>query len=179
MPRSYPNYPYFEPVASGKTDAQISGIVDKLREQNPTLVMNDGGSLDRLCRAMDVDVEYSKKPCEILLDVPRDRTAVIYLEMNSKMRQDRLATATGIGYWLLHVPPTRKAHPDCGIQALYGSTGTAAYREALTFAYALLMPSDAFKSLWYEGGGALVAETLNVPTQSVYNRAKTLDLSAY
>ncbi|WP_299928202.1 ImmA/IrrE family metallo-endopeptidase [uncultured Pelagimonas sp.] len=177
MPRKYPNYPYIEPLTCGKTDDQILAIVDKLLVQNPQLSLQDGGPLDSLCRALEVDVEYSDLPNDILLDVPADRNAVIFLAKNSKTRHDRLATATGLGHWLLHVPPTRKAHPDVGIQALYDPTDPEAFNEARRFAFALLMPEAAFKSLWYEGGGQLTAETLNVPTQSVYDRAKTLELS--
>ncbi|PYG34538.1 ImmA/IrrE family metallo-endopeptidase [Pelagimonas varians] len=177
MPRKYPTYPYIEPVTCGKSDEEIALIVRKLTAQNPELSMQDGGPLDSLCRALEVDVEYSDQPNEVLLDVPLARNAVIYLAKDAKTRHDRLATATGLGHWLLHVPPTRKAHPDFGIQALYAPTNPDAFQEARRFAFALLMPIEAFKSLWYEGGGQLTAETLNVPTQSVYDRAKTLELS--
>lgn len=178
MPRKYPSYPYIEPMVCGKSDEEIEAIVRKLLAQNPDLSVQDGGPMDALCRALEVDVEYSDVPNEILLDVPLDRNAVIFLPKNSKTRHDRLATATGLGHWLLHVPPTRKARPDVGIQALYNPTDTKAFDEARRFAFALLMPMEAFKSLWYEGGGQLTAETLNVPTQSVYDRAKILDLAS-
>lgn len=176
MPRAYPNYPYTEPETPGYTDGEIHSIIDDLLAQNPQMSLNDGGPLDSLCRALNVDVEYSDKPNEILLDVPLDRRAVIWLPKNGKPRHDRLATACGIGHWLLHVPHTRDAQPGKGIQALYAGKDDIV-QEARRFAFALLMPADKFRSLWYEGRAQLCAETLNVPTQAVYDRAKWLTLT--
>lgn len=178
MPRAYPDYPYVEPVAAGLSQTEIVQVVDDMLSQNPTISLKDGGPLDKLCRALNVDVEYSDSPNEILLDVPLDRHAVIWLPKRGKTRQDRMTLATGIGHWLLHVAITRETHPRNGIQALYSPKDTKALREARLFAFALLMPEETFTTLWYEGRAQLTAETLNVPTQAVYDRAKWLDLAS-
>ncbi|MFZ7092195.1 ImmA/IrrE family metallo-endopeptidase [Primorskyibacter sp. 2E233] len=178
MPRAYPKYPYVETMAAGLSENEIVQAIDDMLSQNPTLSLRDGGPLDKLCRALNVDVEYSDSPNEILLDVPLDRHAVIWLPKRGKPRHDRMTLATGIGHWLLHVPITREAHPRNGIQALYTPSDKTALREARLFAFDLLMPAESFTTLWYEGRAQLVAETLNVPTQAVYDRAKWLDLTA-
>ncbi|CUH75366.1 ImmA/IrrE family metallo-endopeptidase [Tropicibacter naphthalenivorans] len=178
MPRAYPSYPYVEPESPGLTDEDIENVIKDFLSQNPTLSPIYGGPLDGVCRALNVDVEYSDKPNEILLEVPLDRKAVIWLPKNGKPRHDRLATGIGIGHWLLHVLYTRDLHPDHGVQALYQPSNPAVQQEARRFAFALLMPKDKFTQLWYEGRAQLCAETLNVPTQAVYDRAKWLDLSA-
>ena len=178
MPRAYPAYPYIEPIAANLSEAEIVQMVEDMLSQNPTISLNDGGPLDKLCRALNVDVEYSDAPNEILLDVPLQRHAVIWLPKRSKPRQDRMTLATGIGHWLLHVPITRESHPLNGIQALYSPTDTKALREARLFAFDLLMPKETFTNLWYEGRAQLIAETLNVPTQAVYDRARWLDLTS-
>ncbi|MGP6088128.1 ImmA/IrrE family metallo-endopeptidase [Antarctobacter jejuensis] len=176
MPPRYPSYPYVEPLACGQSDAEIDDTIADMISQTPGLTVKDGGPPDVLCRALNVDIEYSGPPHEILLDVPLDRKAVIYLPKRGKPRQDRFMAAMGIGHWILHVPPTREAHPGCGIQVLHAPTDRGAMREARRFARALLMPKEEFCTLWYEGHAVLVAETLNVPTQQVYERASTLDL---
>ncbi|WGW04089.1 ImmA/IrrE family metallo-endopeptidase [Tropicibacter oceani] len=178
MPRAYPDYPYIEPIAANLSEAEIVQMVEDMLSQNPTISLNDGGPLDKLCRALNVDVEYSDAPNEILLDVPLNRHAVIWLPRRGKPRQDRMTLATGIGHWLLHVPVTREAYPHNGIQALYSPTDTKALREARLFAFDLLMPEETFTNLWYEGRAQLTAETLNVPTQAVYDRARWLDLTS-
>ena len=178
MPRAYPDYPYVDPLPADVTDADMQRAIDDMLSQNPSLSLRDGAPLDSLCRALNVDVEYSGTPNEILLDVPLDRKAVIWLPRNGKPRQDRMALATGIGHWILHVPLTRDVHPKAGIQALYAPRNPRAMAEAMRFAHLLLMPADAFISLWYEGRASLVADTLNVPTQAVYDRAKALMLTA-
>ena len=76
----------------------------------------------------------------------------------------------------MHVTTTREAHPRCGIQALHRPANRAAQKEAMRFARMLLMPREEFCSLWYEGRANLVADTLNVPTQVVYERAAMLDI---
>lgn len=177
MPRAYPNYPYTEPDSPGFSDEEINAVIADLMAQDLRLSLNSGGPLDGLCLALNVDVEYSDKPNEVLLDVPLNRRAVIWLPKNGKPRHDRLATACGIGHWLLHVPHTRTTQPGKGIQALYDGAKPEVAQEARRFAFALLMPSDKFKSLWYEGRAQLCAETLNVPTQAVYDRAKWLALT--
>ncbi|WP_425100391.1 ImmA/IrrE family metallo-endopeptidase [Tropicibacter sp. S64] len=177
MPRAYPRYPYIEPIAADMTEEEIVQTIDDMMSQNPGLTLRDGGPLDKLCRALNVDVEYSESPNEILLDVPLDRHPVIWLPKLGKTRQDRMTLATGLGHWLLHIPKTRELHPGVGIQALYHPTDGKALREARIFAFDLLMPADTFKTLWYDGKAQLVAETLNVPTQAVYDRAKWLDLT--
>ena len=178
MPPKYPNYPYVEPLAAKVTDDDIEETIVDMMSQNPGVTVRDGGPLDPLCRALNVDVEYSGPPHQILLDVPLDRKAVIWLPKKGKPRQDRFVAAIGVGLWILHVPLTREAHPGHGIQALHLPTDRAALREARRFACALLMPKDEFCNLWYEGRANLVADTLNVPTQVVYERAATLDLPA-
>ncbi len=176
MPRKYPSYPYHEPVPCGMNDEEIHEVVRDLMSQNPTLTLRDGGPLDPLCRALNVDLEYSDIPNEVLLEVPVDKKAVIWLGKNGKPRHDRLATAIGVGHWILHVPVSIEKNPGCGMQALYSPTEKEAQQEAKRFALALLMPQESFKSLWYEGKAQLVADTLNVPTLAVYDRAKMLRL---
>lgn len=176
MPPRYPSYPYVEPLATGASDEEIEDTIFDMMSQNPGVTVKDGGPLDPLCRALVVDIEYSGPPHEILLDVPLDRKAVIYLPKKGKPRQDRFMAAMGVGHWILHVPVTREAHPGCGIQALHSPTKRDALREARRFACALLMPREEFLTLWYEGHAKLVADTLNVPTQMVYDRATVLDL---
>lgn len=176
MPPRHPPYPYVEPVLVNPSQDDIDATIEDFLSQNPGLDIQEGGPLDSVCRALNVDVEYSYEPNEILLDVPLDKKPVFWLPRNSKTKQDRVTLATGIGIWLMHVPPTREAHPKCGIQALYKPSAPALMQEALRFAYSLLMPALAFKSLWYEGGGKHTAEALNVPTRLVYERAKTLVL---
>ncbi|MBV6634906.1 MAG: ImmA/IrrE family metallo-endopeptidase [Mameliella sp.] len=176
MPSRYPSYAYVEPMATGVIDAEIEDLINDMMSQTPGLTLRDGGPLDPLCRALNVDLEYSGPPHEILLDVPLDRKACIWLPRKSKPRQDRFIAAMGVGHWLMHVPTTREAHPRCGIQALHRPANRAAQKEAMRFARMLLMPREEFCSLWYEGRANLVADTLNVPTQVVYERAAMLDI---
>jgi len=176
MPPRYPCYPYVEPLACKVSDEEIEETITDMMSQNPGLTLRDGGPLDPLCRALNVDIEYSGPPHEILLDVPRERKAVIYLPKKGKPRQDRFVAAMGVGHWIMHVPITREANPGCGIQALHMPADRAALKEARRFACALLMPMQEFSNLWYEGRANLVADTLNVPTQVVYERAALLDL---
>ncbi len=176
MPRRYPSYPYVEPVAAGLSQDEIDDTVADLMSQNPRIDLREGGPLDPLARALNVDIEYSAPPHEMMLDVPLDRRAVIWLHKDGRPKHDRIAAGMGIGHWILHVPPTRAAHPGCGIQALHRPSDPAAQQEALRFAYTLLMPAEAFKTLWYEGRVQAVADGMNVPTQAVYERATMLDL---
>ncbi len=177
MPRKNPPYPTVEPSACNLTDEQIASHIEDLQSQSPGVNFTDGGSPDVLCRALNVDIEYSGLPNDILLDVAIDKRPVIWLPRRSKSRQDRMMVAVALGFWIIHVPLTREAHPNCGIQALYDPADASALKEALRFGQTLLMPEDMFKSLWYEGRAQLVADTLNVPTQSVYDRAKGLMLT--
>ncbi|MCT4556241.1 MAG: ImmA/IrrE family metallo-endopeptidase [Pelagimonas sp.] len=176
MPRAYPSYPFVEARSPGYTDDEIEQAVEDMLSQNPQISIQDGGPLDSICRALNVDVEYALSPSEILIEAPLDRRAVIWLPNHGKTRHDRLTLATGIGHWLLHVPFTREAKPSHGIQALARPSDPAPLEEARRFGRALLMPIDLFTALWFEGRAQLVAETLNVPTQSVYDRAKDLTL---
>lgn len=178
MPRKYPNYPYAEVIACDFDDDQIEETVDDLLSQTGAVNVSDDKPLDGLCRALNVDVEYSPPPYELVLDVPLDRKAVIWLPRNGKLRHDRMATAIAIGHWILHAPCTREAFPGHGVQAVRNPTDPKALIEARHFAFTLLMPEAQFCSLWYEGKASLVAETLCVPTQSAYERAKMLDLHA-
>lgn len=176
MPPRYPPYPYVEPLATGVSDDEIEAVIADMMSQTPGLTLRDGGPLDPLCRALNVDLEYSGPPYEILLDVPLHRKACIYLPKKGKPRQDRFIAAMGVGHWILHVPQTRELRPGCGIQALHKPASRDAQREAMRFARVLLMPREEFISLWYEGRANLVADTLNVPTQVVYERATMLDI---
>ncbi|WP_323770529.1 ImmA/IrrE family metallo-endopeptidase [Antarctobacter sp.] len=176
MPPKYPSYAYVEPQATGASDAEIEEIIDDLVAQSPGMKLPHGDPMDPICRAMNVDLEYSSPPHEILLDVPVERKACIWLPKKGKPRQDRFMAAMGVGHWILHVPVTREAFPGCGIQALLRPTDRAAQAEAVRFARILLMPREEFCSLWYEGRANLVADTLNVPTQVVYERAAMLDI---
>lgn len=177
MPRAYPTYPYIEPVASDYSEEEIVQVIDDMMSQNPGLSLRDGGPLDKLARALNVDVEYSEQPNDILLDVPLDRRPVVWLPRKGRTRQDRMTLATGIGHWLLHIPITKELNPGVGIQALYHPADDKALKEAQRFAMDLLMPQETFKTLWFEGKAQNVAENLNVPTQAVYDRAKWLDLT--
>jgi Zn-dependent peptidase ImmA (M78 family) len=174
MPRKHQAYPYVEVGSTGITDQELTDMVTDMVSQNPQYDAKHTGTMDLLCQQTNVDIEYSDVPNEILLEKPLDSRAVIWLPKKGKIRQDRLAAATGIGHWLIHVPPTQKKHPNCGMQALYQPTDPAASQEAYRFALTLLMPEAEFKSLWYEGRAKLVADTMNVPTLSVYDRAKML-----
>lgn len=176
MPARYPSYPYVEPVAVKPSQEEIDAIVSDLLANNPGVCLREG-PLDGLCRALNVDIEYSTPPHEMMLDVPLNKRAVIWLPRNGRPKHDRIAAAIGIGHWIMHVPTTREKHPGCGIQALHHPTDLAAQKEARRFAYALLMPEEDFKTIWYEGRASAVADELNVPTQVVYERASMLDLS--
>ncbi|WP_425071889.1 ImmA/IrrE family metallo-endopeptidase [Sagittula sp. S175] len=176
MPARYPSYPYVEPVAAKVTQDEIDSTIADLLANNPGVCLRQG-PLDGLCRALNVDIEYSTPPHEMMLDVPLEKRAVIWLPKNGRPKHDRIAAAIGIGHWIMHVPVTREKHPGCGIQALHRPTDMAAQKEARRFAYALLLPADDFKNLWYEGRGGAVADVLNVPTQVVYERASMLDLT--
>ncbi|WP_136442915.1 ImmA/IrrE family metallo-endopeptidase [Pacificoceanicola onchidii] len=177
MPRAYPCYPYVEPIAADISGEEIAQMVDDMLSQTPGMSLRDGGPLDKLARALNVDVEYSERPNDVLLDVPLGRHPVIWLPHTGRTRQDRVTLATGLGHWLLHIPITRELHPGVGIQALYHPKDDTALLEARRFAQELLMPQETFKTLWFEGKAQNVAETLNVPTQAVYDRAKLLDLT--
>ncbi|MCT4556628.1 MAG: ImmA/IrrE family metallo-endopeptidase [Pelagimonas sp.] len=176
MPRKHPSYPYVEVSACHVTDHEIEETIRDMLSQHPGVTVRDGGPLDPVCRAVNVDLEYSDIPNEVLLEVPLDRGPVIWLPRNAKPRHDRLAAATGIGHWILHIPEDRAKHPNFGIQALYEPSNPEAHSEARRFALALLMPEDVFESLWYEGKAHLVANTLNVPTASAYERARMLGM---
>ncbi|WP_375259096.1 ImmA/IrrE family metallo-endopeptidase [Citreimonas sp.] len=178
MPAKYPSYPYAEVIACDFDDAQIADTVDDLLSQNKAVNVSDGKPLDGLCRALNVDLEYSPPPYDLVLDVPLDRKAVIWLPRDGKLRHDRMATAIAIGHWILHVPVTREAFPRHGVQAVRRPSDPKALIEARHFAFALLMPEPQFRNLWYEGKASLVAEALCVPTQAAYERAKLLDLHA-
>ncbi|MFW2588912.1 ImmA/IrrE family metallo-endopeptidase [Sagittula sp. SSi028] len=176
MPPRYPDYPYVEPMAVNATEDEIENVLADLLANNPGVQLRDG-PLDRVCQSLNVDLEYSLPPHEILLDVPLNRRAVIWLPKNGRPKHDRVAAAIGIGHWILHVPYTREKHPGCGIQALQHPSSKEALQEAKRFALALLMPENDFKALWYEGRARAVADELNVPTQTVYERAAMLDLT--
>ncbi|EBA08150.1 ImmA/IrrE family metallo-endopeptidase [Sagittula stellata] len=176
MPARYPDYPYVEPIASNVSQEEIEATISDLLANHPGVCLKEG-PLDGLCRALNVDIEYSSPPHEMMLDVPLHKRAVIWLPKNGRPKNDRVAAAIGIGHWILHVPITREKHPGCGVQALHRPKELAAQMEARRFAYILLMPDEAFRNLWYEGRAQAVADVLNVPTQVVYERASMLDLA--
>jgi hypothetical protein len=176
MPRRYPSYPYVEPIAANVTQEEIDAIIADLLHNHPGVFLREG-PLDGLAHALNVDIEYSSPPHEMMLDVPLNKRAVIWLPKNGRPKNDRVAAAIGFGHWILHVPGTREAHPGCGIQALHRPTDWAAQKEARRFAYTLLMPEEDFRNLWYESRAGGVADACNVPTQVVYERASMLDLS--
>lgn len=176
MPKKYPDYPYLEPVPSGLGDLQIVAIVEDLLARPTWAQAMNGGPLDPLCRELEIDLEYSGIPNEVLLDVPRRGRPVIWLARNSKTRYDRFTVATALGHWVLHVAPNREPEPEHGIQALYEPTEPTARKEAVRFAFELLLPAPVFREMWHGGRAQTISEKVNLPTHLIYDRAKLLML---
>jgi hypothetical protein len=136
----------------------------------------NGKSFDEVCKNAGVDIEYSNHPNEILLDVPLKGQPVIWLPRKGRKREDRVAIATALGYWSLHVDQTRATNPGCGVQALYSPGVMDATKEALTFGLAFLMPKEEFVDAWYVGRSQEASDRFDVPTRVTYLRAETLGL---
>ncbi len=173
MPARHPPYPYVEPDAASPTPLEIEILADSCA--------HDWGcrrdlSLDEICTQAGVDIEYSHYPNEIMLEVPLKAHPVIWLPRPSRKRDDRVIVATALGHWALHMDKSRKAHPGCGIQALYKPTSDQARKEARAFGAAFLMPKDVFVTFWSEGRSQAVSDHFDVPTDFVYLRAASLEL---
>ena len=177
MPRKYPDYPYREPEPAGLSPTEITTFVQDLCKSEPWNHAPEGGPLDALCRALDLDLEYAAPPNEVMLDVPREGRPVVWLDRNSKTRYDRFSVSTALGHWMLHVQPLRSQNLDYGIQALYASTDTPARTEARIFAFELLLPSPDFQDIWFKRRPQILSEDFNLPTHLIYERAKMLLLS--
>lgn len=173
MPAKHPSYPYVEPDAAGQAPLDIEILADRFAQE---WGYRDGHSLDEVCTAAGVDIEYSHRPNEIMLEVPLDGPPVIWLPRPSRTRDDRVIVATALGHWTLQVAKTRKAKPGCGIQALYKPEAQKARDEANIFGLMFLMPTDAFIAAWEQGRSQAASERFDVPTQVAYLRANSLDL---
>lgn len=93
---------------------------------------------------------------------------------------NRMAIATGLGFLVLHLPGAGDNMPlfaprwpaDDDADAIHAD------REALRFAYALLMPQAAFSAAWRSAAGnaKTVAVSFGVSERVAQLRAQTLDL---
>lgn len=173
MPAKRLPYPFVEPDASHKSPLDIEVLAERRAQE---WGFRSGKSLDEVCKVAGVDIEYSHRPNEIMLDVPLNVRPVIWLPRLGRKRDDRVIVATALGHWALHVDETRKAHPGCGIQALYEPESDKALEEAKIFGLAFLMPSDEFSSVWSKGRSQAVSDRFDVPTKVAYIRAKSLEL---
>ena len=173
MPTKRPSYPYVEPEASGKPDFETEMLAEKYALD---WGFRDEKSLDEVCKNAGVDIEYSHKPNEIMLEVPLGARPVIWLPRNGRKRDDRVIIATALGHWALHMEAACAANPGCGIQALYEPTSADAQKEAHAFAMAFLMPSEEFTDSWCEGKSQAASDRFDVPTRVAYLRAQTLHL---
>lgn len=173
MPARHLPYPYVQPDASRQTRLEIEVLADKCAHE---WGYRDGQSLDAVCKAAGVDIEYSRRPNEIMLDVPLDEQPVIWLPRTGRKRDDRVIIATALGHWATHVDDTRKANPGCGIQALYEPDTPDALEEASAFGLAFLMPTEHFMEAWSKGRSQAASDCFDVPTKIAYLRAKSLDL---
>jgi Zn-dependent peptidase ImmA (M78 family) len=174
MPPKHPSYPYIEPEAARVTLLEIEDLADRnARDWG----YRDGKSLDEVCKAAGVDVEYSHYPNEIMLEASLEGRPVVWLPRKARKRDDRVTIATALGHWSLHVAKTREANPDCGIQALYEPACHEALKEAIAFGLAFLMPKEDFLDAWYQGRSQAASDRFDVPTKMAYLRAETLDLA--
>lgn len=173
MPARRPSYPYVEPAPVHQTSSQIEVRANRCgREWG----CENGKSLDEVCKAAGVDIEYSHRPNEIMLEVPLNKRPVIWLPRSGRKRDDRVIIATALGYWALHMDETRKANPDCGIQALYKPDSPDAREEANTFCLAFLMPREEFEDVWRQGRSQAASVRFDVPTKITYLRARSLEM---
>lgn len=173
MPARHPSYPFVEPNAMGTTALEIEVLADRYAHD---WGCRSGISLDEVCTNAGVDVEYSRHPNEIMLEVPLRQQPVIWLPRPGRKRDDRVIIATALGHWAIQVEETRKANPGCGIQALYSSSSDQAREEASAFGMAFLMPPQEFLASWTEGRSQAASACFDVPTAFVYKRAASLEL---
>ena len=174
VPAKRPTYPYVEPELSGRTSLEIEILADRMAND---WGYRDRKSLDEVCTKAGVDIEYSHHPNEILLEVPIDDRAIVWLPRKGRKREDRVNIATALGYWTLHIEKTRDAHAGCGIQALYEPTSEDAKKEAVAFALGFLMPKAEFVDAWSEGRSQAASDAFDVPTTVTYWRAESLEIS--
>lgn len=173
MPAKHLPYPYTEPTAANLSSLEIEAIADRYAQE---WGLSDKVSMDEVCTKAGVDIEYSRRPNEILLDVPIEAQPVIWLPRNARKRDDRVTISTGLGHWALHIEGTRVVKPGCGIQALYSPSAPEARREAEAFCLAFLMPRDQFIETWRKGKSQATSDHFDVPTKVTYLRATSLDL---
>jgi hypothetical protein len=173
MPARRLPYPYVEPDPARQTRLEIEVIADRYAHE---WGYRSGKSMDEVCKAAGVDIEYSHRPNEIMLDVPLDARPIIWLPRTGRKRDDRVIVATARGHWAMHVDKTKKANPGCGIQALYQPDSPDALEEARVFGLAFLMPTEEFVVSWSEGRSQAVSDRFDVPTTVAYMRAKSLEL---
>jgi Zn-dependent peptidase ImmA (M78 family) len=173
MPAKRLPYPYVEPRAAGIPRTQIEGLA---RQKARDWGFHIGGPLDAVCKEAGVDIEYSRPPNEILLEVPLEKRPVIWLPHVARKKDDRVTVATALGHWALHVETARKENPGCGIQVLYKPESNDASDEAHVFGLVFLMPSQEFVEAWLQGRSQAAAERFDVPTKFAYLRAQSLEL---
>lgn len=173
MPARRPSYPFVEPETAGQDSLDIETLSDQCAHK---WGYRSGKSLDEVCLTAGVEIEYSHRPNEIMLEVPMKKTPVIWLPRPGRKRDDRMIIATALGHWALHLDETRTANPGCGVQALYEPSSNQARDEARAFGMAFLMPAEEFLVSWSEGQSRAVSDRFDVPTEFAYLRAKNLDL---
>ncbi|MFK7746458.1 MAG: ImmA/IrrE family metallo-endopeptidase [Roseobacter sp.] len=173
MPARRPPYPFVEPNASHHPRLEIEVMADRLAHE---WGFRDGASLDAVCKNAGVDIEYSHRPNEIMLEVPLQRRPVIWLPRTGRKRDDRVIVATALGHWAIHIKETQKANPGCGVQALYKPDMEDAKAEAEAFGLAFLMPAHDFSEAWVQGRSQAASDRFDVPTKVTYLRAKNLEL---
>ncbi|WP_299968696.1 ImmA/IrrE family metallo-endopeptidase [uncultured Roseobacter sp.] len=173
MPAKRAPYPYVEPKATRKQRQEIEVVANQRARDWGFQI---GAPLDAVCKKAGVDIEYSRRPNEILLEVPLEKRPVIWLPHAARKKDDRVTVTTALGHWALHVENTREEHQGCGIQALYKPDRSDALDEAQVFSLAFLMPSQEFVETWQQGSSQAVAERFDVPTKIAYLRAQSLEL---
>ena len=173
MPAKRLPYPYVEPHAAQQTSVEIDLLAEQLAVD---WGQRDEKSLDEVCKNAGVDIEYSRRPNEIMLEVPLEDQPVIWLPRSGRKRDDRVSISTALGHWALHIDAARKANPGCGVQALYEPDSEAALEEAKAFGMAFLMPREEFTDAWSEGRSQAASSRFDVPTETAYLRASALGL---
>lgn len=173
MPAKRLPYPFVEPDAANHTNLEIGLLAEQFAVD---WGMRDEKSLDEVCKIAGVDIEYSRRPNEIMLEVPLDTQPVIWLPRAGRKRDDRVIISIALGHWALHVDAARKANPGCGIQALYDPSSKKALKEAKAFGMAFLMPTEEFTESWGEGRSQAASSRFDVPTEIAYLRASVLGL---
>jgi len=173
MPAKRLPYPFIEPDAVDQPRVEIEVRADRCAHE---WGFRNGSSFDAVCKKVGVDIEYSRRPNEIMLEVPLDTQPIIWLPKRGRKRDDRVIIATALGHWALHIDKTREAHPGCGVQALYDPTSNEALEEAKAFGLAFLMPTEEFLECWDHGRSQSASEHFDVPTTIAYMRAKGLEL---